>query len=39
MSGAFVAEFISSSAAYGVEYLENGAMRQRSRAFESSTIY
>src|SRR6202035_5510095 len=31
---AFVAEFISSSAASGVVYLENGAMRQRSRAFK-----
>jgi uncharacterized protein YbjT (DUF2867 family) len=29
---AFVAEFISSSAENGVVYLENGAMRQRSRA-------
>jgi uncharacterized protein YbjT (DUF2867 family) len=29
---AFVAEFISSSAPDGVVYLENGAMRQRSRA-------
>jgi hypothetical protein len=29
---AFVAEFISSSAPNGVVYLENGAMRQRSRA-------
>jgi uncharacterized protein YbjT (DUF2867 family) len=32
---AFVAEFISSSAPNGVVYLENGAMRQRSRAFNS----
>ena len=31
---AFVAEFISSSAPNGVEYLENGAMRQRSRALK-----
>jgi hypothetical protein len=31
---AFVAEFISSSAQNGVVYLENGAMRQRSRAFK-----
>jgi len=31
---AFVAEFISSSAPNGVVYLENGAMRQRSRAFK-----
>jgi uncharacterized protein YbjT (DUF2867 family) len=30
---AFVAEFISSSAPDGVVYLENGAMRQRSRSF------
>jgi uncharacterized protein YbjT (DUF2867 family) len=30
---AFVAEFISGSAPSGVAYLENGAMRQRSRAF------
>jgi uncharacterized protein YbjT (DUF2867 family) len=30
---AFVAEFISGSAPKGVVYLENGAMRQRSRAF------
>jgi uncharacterized protein YbjT (DUF2867 family) len=29
---AFVAEFIRSSAPHGVVYLENGAMRQRSRA-------
>jgi uncharacterized protein YbjT (DUF2867 family) len=29
---AFVAEFVSSSAPNGVVYLENGAMRQRSRA-------
>jgi len=29
---AFVAEFISNSAPDGVEYLENGAMRQKSRA-------
>jgi uncharacterized protein YbjT (DUF2867 family) len=31
---AFVAEFISSSAPSGGVYLENGAMRQRSRAFK-----
>jgi hypothetical protein len=31
---AFVAEFISSSISKGVVYLENGAMRQRSRAFK-----
>jgi uncharacterized protein YbjT (DUF2867 family) len=31
---AFVAEFISNSAPNGVVYLENGAMRQRSRAFK-----
>src|SRR5258707_2312346 len=31
---AFVAEFISSSAPDGVVHLENGAMRQRSRAFK-----
>jgi uncharacterized protein YbjT (DUF2867 family) len=31
---AFVAEFISSSAPDGVVYLENGAMRQRSRALQ-----
>ena len=31
---AFVAEFISSSAPDGVVYLENGAMRQRSRALK-----
>jgi uncharacterized protein YbjT (DUF2867 family) len=31
---AFVAEFISSSAPSGVVYLENAAMRQRSRALE-----
>jgi len=31
---AFVAEFILSSAPDGVVYLENGAMRQRSRAFQ-----
>ena len=31
---AFVAEFISSSAPNGVVYLENGAMRQSSRAFK-----
>ena len=30
---AFVAEFISSSAPNGVVYLDNGAMKQRSRAF------
>lgn len=29
---AFVAEFISSAAPHGTVYLENGAMRQRSRA-------
>ena len=33
---AFVAEFISSSAPSGVVNLENGAMRQRSRAFKVS---
>ena len=33
---AFVAEFISSSAPNGVVYLENGAMRQLSRAFKWS---
>src|SRR6267142_6019035 len=31
---AFVAEFINSSISKGVVYLENGAMRQRSRAFK-----
>lgn len=31
---AFVAEFISNSAQNGVVYLENGAMRQRSRALK-----
>jgi uncharacterized protein YbjT (DUF2867 family) len=31
---AFVAEFIGSAASDGVVYLENGAMRQRSRALE-----
>ena len=31
---AFVAEFISNPAPKGVVYLENGAMRQRSRAFK-----
>jgi uncharacterized protein YbjT (DUF2867 family) len=31
---AFVAEFVSSSAPNGVVYLDNGAMRQRSRALE-----
>ena len=31
---AFVAEFISSSAPHGAVHLENGAMRQRSRALE-----
>jgi hypothetical protein len=31
---AFVAEFINSSAPDGVVYLENGAMRQRSRALK-----
>jgi hypothetical protein len=31
---AFVAEFISSSAPNAVVYLENGAMRQRSRALK-----
>jgi uncharacterized protein YbjT (DUF2867 family) len=31
---AFVAEFISSSTANGVVYLENGAMRQKSRALK-----
>jgi len=34
---AFVAEFISSSAPNGVVHLENGAMRQQSRALRSST--
>ncbi len=33
---AFVAEFISSSASNGVIYLENGAMKQRSRALNRS---
>jgi uncharacterized protein YbjT (DUF2867 family) len=33
---AFVAEFISSSASSGVIYLENGAMKQRSRALNRS---
>src|SRR5687768_4229297 len=33
---AFVAEFISSSSSHGVVSLENGAMRQRSRAMRSS---
>jgi uncharacterized protein YbjT (DUF2867 family) len=32
---AFVAEFISSSASNGVVYLENGAMRQRSRTLRN----
>jgi uncharacterized protein YbjT (DUF2867 family) len=32
---AFVAEFLSSSAPNGVVYLENGAMRQRSRGLKS----
>jgi len=32
---AFVAEFISGSAPHGVVYLENGAMRQSSRGYES----
>jgi hypothetical protein len=31
---AFVAEFINSSGPDGVVYLENGAMRQRSRALK-----
>ena len=31
---AFVAEFINSSTPSGVVYLENGAMRQRSRALK-----
>jgi hypothetical protein len=31
---AFVAEFVRSSAPHGVAYLENGAMRQRSRALQ-----
>jgi uncharacterized protein YbjT (DUF2867 family) len=35
---AFVAEFISSSAPNGVVYLENGAMRQRSRGLKLPTI-
>jgi uncharacterized protein YbjT (DUF2867 family) len=35
---AFVAEFISSSVPNGVVYLENGAMRQRSRALKKSTV-
>jgi hypothetical protein len=35
---AFVAEFISSSVPHGVVYLDNGAMRQRSRALKSSTV-
>ena len=35
---AFVAEFISGTAPNGVVYLENGAMRQRSRALKKSTI-
>ncbi len=30
---AFVAEFLNSSAPNGVAYLENGAMRQRSRSY------
>jgi uncharacterized protein YbjT (DUF2867 family) len=30
---AFVAEFVSSSAPHGVVYLDNGAMRQRSRGY------
>ena len=34
IGGAFVAEFISSSAPNGVVYLDNGAMRQRSRALK-----
>ena len=33
---AFVAEFIASSAQHGVVYLENAAMRQRSRAFKAT---
>jgi uncharacterized protein YbjT (DUF2867 family) len=36
---AFVAEFIGSSASNGVVYLENGVMRQRSRAYKRSAIY
>jgi len=32
---AFVAEFISNPAPNGVVYLENGAMRQRSRALDN----
>jgi len=35
---AFVAEFVNSSAPNGVVYLENGAMRQMSRALKSSII-
>ena len=35
---AFVAEFISSSAPNGVVYLENAAMRQRSRAFDAPLL-
>jgi hypothetical protein len=31
---AFVAEFISSSVPHGVVYLDNGAMRQSSRAYK-----
>ncbi len=34
---AFVAEFISSSAPNGVVYLENGAMKQKSRALAASS--
>ena len=34
---AFVAEFISSSALDGIVYLENGAMRERSRALNCGT--
>jgi hypothetical protein len=36
---AFVAEFISSSATNGVVYLDNGAMRQRSRGLKLPTIF
>ncbi len=36
---AFVAEFIGGSAASGVVYLQNGAMRQRSLCAERSTTY
>jgi uncharacterized protein YbjT (DUF2867 family) len=36
---AFVAEFVSNSAQSGVVYLENGAMRRKSRALRQSTTY